>query len=91
MIKKEFQHNKKEPCKLCNKNIDTSKEKYAIILDLLKEDIFSIGFYHSSCLRDHITNRARRKVEEQIDSIKQWGENLISNITGNKKEYVIEN
>lgn len=51
MIKK-FEHEKIESCKLCNKDIDTKKEKYNVLIDFDKVKIEVIGFYHRKCLND---------------------------------------
>jgi len=57
MEKKKFNHSEIEKCRLSGKSIDTTKEKYSIILDCDRNNIYSIGFYKGELLLDLIKGK----------------------------------
>ena len=66
-IKKEFEHNKIEPCKMSKKPIDTSVEQYCILLDCRGEEIFSAGFYKPELLKDLFKGNTEKIVKEMLN------------------------
>jgi len=49
---KKFKHNIIEKCKLCDKEINTSEEDWAVLIDYSKSKETSIGFYHKICFKN---------------------------------------
>ena len=88
MVKKAFKHKEIEPCKLCKLDIDTTKERYAVMIDYEGKEHYSIGFYHLNCLKERIQHGEHKKTKELMNDVMGWGENLISNIIGKPKEEV---
>lgn len=73
MTKKKFEHNRKEPCNICNKEIDTKVESYSVLLDYNGEKGLSKGFYHRDCLKNII--KGNMKVVE--DKWKAHGKRMM--------------
>lgn len=67
MKSKEFTHNDIEECKLTKKKIDTSKEKYAIILDCDGDKIFSIGFYRMEEFKEFMKGNVENVTQETLN------------------------
>ena len=65
MENKKIIHNKIETCKLSKKQIDTTKEDYAILLDCRGKEIHSMGFYKNQILGDTIRGNLQ-KVKQDI-------------------------
>jgi len=65
MQNKKIVHNKIETCKLSKKQIDTTKENYAILLDCRGKEIHSMGFYKNQILKDTIKGNLQ-KVQQGI-------------------------
>lgn len=51
-MKKEFNHNEKEICLLCKKEIETPKDEWVAIADFEKQKLKVVKFYHRNCLND---------------------------------------
>lgn len=56
-MEKQFEHKRKEPCNICKKVIDTTKDEWATVIDFAKKKQTSIKFYHRSCLVDLVTGQ----------------------------------
>lgn len=68
-MKKEFIHKKNENCLLCNKEIDTSKNEWAVIIDLNGKKQIAVKFYHKRCLVDLFEGKGKiiqKKFEEKL-------------------------
>lgn len=66
---KKFNHNKIEKCRLCNKDINTNSDEWAVIIDYSKKKQTATGFYHKNCLRDLILGKGeiiKRNFEEKL-------------------------
>jgi len=59
---KKFEHKETEVCLLCEKSINTSLDKWNVIIDFNSDSLYGIGFYHKDCLNDLI--KAQGKVIE---------------------------
>lgn len=79
MEKKKFTHKKLEPCKICGLKVDTSIEKYVVLIDYKGEEQYGIGFYHLQCLKHKMKGG---DVSTQLEGIKRWGESIISKVAG---------
>ncbi len=73
---KKFQHYRKEICKICNKEIDTETDIWAVIIDYEGNKKYGIGFYHRNCLVDLIKgkvkvieNKWKEKMSDMVISI----------------------
>jgi len=56
---KKFQHNRKEICKICEKEIDTELDFWAVIIDYEGNKKYGINFYHRDCLKDLIKGKVK--------------------------------
>lgn len=73
-MKKEFQHRRKEKCGICEKPIDTTRDQWAAIIDLIGDKIMNVKFYHNNCLKDLITGKGKRLFDKvETDFKKQMG------------------
>lgn len=54
MEEKKLEHHQIEICKISKKEIDTTNERYCIILDCDGKDIYSFGFYKAELIKDII-------------------------------------
>ena len=77
---KQFSHNRIEKCKLSKKDIDTKKDRYAIILDCDSNEITSIGFYRLDMLRDLIKGNGKIIQDSFIERQKKIINQSIGNL-----------
>lgn len=85
-MKKQIEHKEKEICKLCDKEIDTTFDDWAILVDYEAAEQIKIGFYHRKCFSDLITAQGKiiqQKFEERL-------RNFTQRILGNVKLPTIE-
>jgi len=59
MIKKEFEHEKIETCRLCKKQIDTDTDNWNVLIDYSGKNQRVIGFTHVRCLTDLIKGEGK--------------------------------
>jgi hypothetical protein len=67
METKNFNHKKVEICKISKKPIDTTKEKYAIIVECEGKDIYSVGFYRGQLLLDLVKGNLTSVSQELVE------------------------
>ncbi len=58
-MRKQFEHNRIERCKICKQEIDTSNDTWCAVLDYDAEVEFGKGFYHIKCLKEYLENPAK--------------------------------
>jgi len=56
---KEFKHEEIVECKLCNKDIDTTVDKWNALIDYESKTQIAIGYYHRSCFNDLINEKVK--------------------------------
>jgi len=79
---KKFKHNRKEICKLCDKEIDTSVDYWASLIDYEGKRQTQIMFYHRDCLKDLI----KGKVKVIENKWKEKMSDMVVNILGKARE-----
>jgi len=78
MKTKTFSHNEIEKCKISKKDINTEEERYSIILDCDKENIYSIGFYKTELLKDLIKEKGKEVVKTLLGRQKDVMNNILN-------------
>lgn len=80
MEKKKFNHQKIEKCNLSGKSIDTTKEKYSIILDCDQHNIYSVRFYKSELLFDLIKGKMNLIRKELVDKHQRLANQMLGKL-----------
>ena len=82
MEKKNFTHQRIEKCKLSKKSIDTSKERYIILLDCNGRDIETIGFYNEELLKDLIKGQLESVRKEILEKYRSVAGGMMNQLKG---------
>ena len=82
MEKKNFTHQRIERCKLSKKNIDTSKDRYVILLDCNGRDIETIGFYNEKLLKDLIKGEVESVRKEILEKYRSVAGGMMNQLKG---------
>lgn len=80
MITKKIKHNEKETCKLCKKEIDTSKDNWCAIIDYAEDSQISIGFYHRNCLNDLLKGKGEVMRKNFEEKLRNFTRSIVGNI-----------
>jgi len=84
-MKKQFEHNEIETCRLCKKPINTNLQDWVALIDYSGKKQINIGFYHNFCLDDLIKGQGqviKKRFEEQL-------KNTVGGLVGNIKQQLI--
>ncbi len=79
---KKFQHERKEICKICEREIDTDIDLWVALIDYNGKKKIAIGFYHKNCLNDLI----KRKLKIIENKWKEKMSDMVVGILGKAKE-----
>lgn len=71
METKKFNHKEIEQCKISKKTIDTTKERYAIIVECEGNNIYSVGFYKGNLLLDLVKGNLSSISQELVERHKK--------------------
>lgn len=91
MEKKEFTHNKIEICKLSQKEINTLRENYVIMLDCQGDKILKIGFYKGDLLKNLIKEKGEKVMKALMEKTQSFTNNMLQKIGLIKPVYQIQN
>ena len=88
IMEKKFKHNKKEICKICNKEIDMKKDNWAVVVDYSGKKQIATGFYHRKCLNDLLKGKTEILVNKFQDKLKTFTKGMVQGIKkGNLQDY----
>lgn len=78
---KNFLHKEIEPCRICDKPINTLKDEWSSVIEYFGKQQTAIDFYHKKCLTDLINgnvNIIKEKFEDKLKGFvgKMLGGNL---------------
>lgn len=79
-LKKEFTHKSKEICRICEKEINTIFDEWAVIVDYEAEDQTGKGFYHRKCLNDLIKGQAELIQQQFKEKLTDFARSMITGI-----------
>lgn len=71
MEKKSINHKEIEYCSLSKKPINTTKEKYVIVLECEGKDVYSVGFYKGELLTELIKGNLETIKKELMERHKK--------------------
>ena len=80
MEKKSINHKEIEYCRLSKKPINTTKEKYVILLECEGKDIYSVGFYKGELLTELIKGNLDLIQKELMERHKKLAGGMIQKL-----------
>lgn len=78
MNQKKFYHQSVEICKICGKEIDTSKNEWAAVIDYNGKKQIRIGFYHRKCLNDLLKGKMEVMKQKFKEKLSQFTKDFFS-------------
>jgi hypothetical protein len=80
METKNFNHKEVEICKISKKPINTTKEKYAIVVECEGREIYSVGFYRGQLLLDLVRGNLTSISQELTERHKKLAGGMINQL-----------
>jgi len=84
---KEFQHNVRELCGLCDKEILTDKDRWVALIDYEGKEELKEAFYHRVCLTDLIRGKGKIIAEKFKKNVMGAARNIFSRINQGNTEF----
>lgn len=78
-MEKKFEHKKIEVCNICQKNVNTSKDKWVAVIDYNKQKKMVTKFYHLTCLNDLLQGRIEVIQHKFEDRLKGFLKRVLGN------------
>ena len=82
-------HNKKEICKLTKQTIDTTKERYVILLECNGKEIESVGFYKYRLFKELLLGNIKEAQKHLMENSKRLLGGILSKFSNKKEVYQI--
>lgn len=76
-MEKKFKHSKEEKCILCEKQINTTKDNWAVIIDYIGDKQDKAGFYHQKCLKDLLKGNVEVISNKFKDKLREFTQGML--------------